>query len=172
MTSRRAFCTLAPLLMTPWPGIASPTKPPLRVPFGVQHAGSKVELDLVVSYGGPHLFNLLFPYRENDPEDYRRVRKLAGDHVTDALGVLLPSGVPLSIHLVIEDARATGDTRRYDKVRDPSLAAYGGGYVYKRIDSALLEPGRYRISATSLRRAQELDGLNIQFGVTRDQRAA
>ena len=146
-------------------GNASLMKPPLQVPFAAERNGSKVEVDLVVSEYRSYEFRLRFPYKEDGETDFLRVRKLTGSSEKTRVGKLVDPGVPLRIRLEVAGRDSSNARLHYEKISEPTLASYGGGYVTKIIDSVNLKPGHYLVSAESLLDASEFNGAGIQFGV-------
>lgn len=140
-------------------------KPPVQVPFLVERAGSRVQIEITISEYRDYWFNLEFPYKTDDNADFLRIRQLTGNYEKDRDGKLVPSGVPLQIRLSIVGQNSAHEKVQYEKTSEPTLASYGSGYVTKRIDAVPLKPGRYVVSAVSLLDAQEFNEAHANFSV-------
>lgn len=147
-------------------GKTTTLKPPVKIPFLVERAGSRVQIEITISEYRDYWFNLQFPYKTDDNADFLRIRQLTGSFEKDRDGKLVSSGVPLQIRLSIVGQNSAHEEVQYEKTSEPFLASYGGGYVTKRIDEVLLKPGRYVVSAESLLDAQEFNGGHAEFSVT------
>ena len=147
-------------------GQTTALKPPVQVPFLVERAGSRVQIEISISEYRGYWFNLEFPYKKDDNADFLRIRQLTGNNERDRYGKIVPSGVPLQIRLSIVGRNSAHEKVQYEKTSDPFLASYGSGYVTKRIDEVLLKPGRYVVSAESLLDAQQFNGAHAEFSVS------
>lgn len=110
-------------------------KPPVKVPFLVEKAGSLVEIELTISEYRGYFFNLEFPFHRDDEADFLRVRKLIGSGETSRDGSPVDPGVPLRILLEIDGRDSSGEKVYYKKISNPALVSVGSDYFTKRIDS-------------------------------------
>lgn len=151
---------LAMLILLPWFSVCAkdvqPPKPPLTLPFAVQKAGNKVEMDLRIVEYRPYYFSLRFNFKEGDRADRARVKKLVGDDYQDKYG---DPGVPTSLRLEISVIEPAGERVIVDKeLSDLRLRSWGGDNFDKHIDMIKLKPGIYRVRVENLQDAPELTG--------------
>lgn len=153
--------TLLPLLAA-CSNEAQPPKPPLKLPFAVQKAGTKIETELLVAEYREYIFSLQFLFKGDD-EDRKRVKKLVGEarHVKNG-----DPGVPTPLRFTINVIDTTGEHPIRDQViPELRLISWSGNSFDKLIDYVVLKPGRYRIRVESLKDAPELDGTTITFSI-------
>ena len=51
-------------------GKTTALKPPVKVPFLVEKAGSRVQIEITISEYRDYWFNLEFPYKKDDGADF------------------------------------------------------------------------------------------------------
>ena len=148
---------------SPWLAACSrdfePPRPPIALPFMVQVEGSKIQTELQVVEHREYIFSLEFKFKENDAADRARVKKLVGEDGQDKNG---DPGIPTPLKLTINAIDTTGEKpileREFSELR---LRSWGGDSFDKHIAYVTLQPGRYRISALSLKGAPELVGTPV-----------
>lgn len=172
MKTRRMFCALAALLLWVSPSLASwfgqsdPLKPPIIAPFEVQKVGAVFTTELHVVDHGIYTFILRLCFKENDAEDRKRVRKLAGDYGKDKNGKLIEPGVSIPLRLTISSIDEKGENPLLEREYvEAEMYSYGDDSFDKRIDLIELIPGRYRIRVESLSNVPELAGTPVYFGI-------
>ncbi len=150
------------LALLPWLSGCAQTgqlpKPPISLPFEIQKAGSRVEMDIRIVSAIEYRFSLLYLYNQNDPLDIQRVRKLAGYANLDK------PGVPVLLRLNIRLVDSTGKKLILEQdVSDIRVVAAGAGSYTKKIIYLNLAPGHYRVSIESLKDVPELIGTPVEF---------
>ena len=141
-------------------------EPPVIIPFAVQKAGAVIETELLVQEHRPYLFDLIFGFEKNDPNDRERVKNLAGDYGRNQDGKLTNPGISVPLRLNINIIDSLGERPIFDKkIFEEEMWAYGSDNFKKRVAIAPLKAGHYRISVESLKDMPELIGTNTAFGI-------
>jgi hypothetical protein len=100
------------LLFLPWlAGCANdlPPKPPIKLPFEVQKAGSRAETEMRVVERRNYIFSLGFSCKKGYWEDYARVKKLLGDNRRNIqTGKWVDTGIPTPLKFKISIIDAAG----------------------------------------------------------------
>lgn len=156
------------LAFLPWQSVcangAQPPKPPIKLPFEVQMAGSKVETEMRIVERKQYSFALQFSYREGDQEDRTRVRKLVGSYEKDRNGNLIDAGIPTPLRFKINIIDAAGERPMLEQeIQVLELTSWGGDSFGKIFAFVTLDPGHYRVSVESLKDAPEIVGTTITF---------
>lgn len=158
------------LVFLPWLSACAngsqPPKPPIKLPFEVQKAGSKVETEMRIVEEKEYRFALVFMYNKGDRVDGERVRKLAGDAMIDKNGKLVEPGIPILLRLKINVIDASGERQILEQeVSELRLSSYGSDHFNKQIIYLTLKPGYYRVSLESLMDVPELIGTPVIFQI-------
>ncbi len=141
-------------------------KPPIRLPFEVQKAGSRVETEMQIVEEKEYRFGLLFLYKKGDQADGERVRKLAGYSDLDIGGKLLRPGIPTSLRFQIYVIDSAGDRLLLEQdVSELRTVGWGSGRYTKQIVYLILKPGHYRVSVESLQDVPELIGTQVELQI-------
>ena len=137
-----------------------------NLPFEVQKAGNKVEIEYRAVEHRGYLFDLRLMYKEGDQVDRERVRKLAGRYEKDNNGKLIEPGVPILLRFKIDAIDDSGVQPMLEQeISELRMTSYGADSFDKRIAEVILKPGRYRISVESLKDVPELVGTPVIFRI-------
>lgn len=165
--TRRMISVL--LALFPWTSVwagSKPPKPPLIVLFAIHKAGTVATTELRIVEHRIYYFDLRLGFKENDPEDKRRVRKLAGGFGRDKNGKLLDPGISIPLKLTINIVDSSGERLLLEKeIREEEMYAYGTDAYLKKISRIALKPGYYRISVESLEDIPELSKTSVSLGI-------
>jgi hypothetical protein len=142
-----------------------PPKPPIRIPFAVHKAGTKIETDVRIVERHLYSFTLSFLYK--DEADRVRVRKLTGGNETDKTGKILEPGVPIPVKVTIFKQDAEGRHLLFSQEFSEQRLYSWGGSLDKKIADTFLETGNYTISVESLQDIPELKDTVIIFEFVR-----
>jgi hypothetical protein len=157
------------LLFLPWlAGCANdlPPKPPIKLPFEVQKAGSRAETEMRIVERRNYIFYLQFSYKKGDQEDRARVRKLLGDNHKDGIGRWVDTGIPTPLKFKISIIDVTGERQMFDLDIPPmGIISWGADSFGKLFFSMTLKPGLYRVSVESMQDAPEIVGTTVTFEV-------
>lgn len=158
------------LAFLPW--LTGCVNGPSSLPFEVQKAGNKVEIEFRAAEHRGYFFNLLLMYKEGDQEDRARVRKLAGSYEKDKNGKLIEPGIPIVLRFKINVIDDSGERPMLEQeIPVLGLTSWGGDSFSKQITTVILKPGRYRISVESLKDAPELVGTPVIFSIGIDAKS-
>ena len=145
---------------------SQPPKPPIKLPFVVQKAGSKVETEMRIVEEKEYRFSLLFLYKKDDRADGERVRELAGYSDLDMGGKLLRPGVQTPLRLKIHVMDSAGDRLLLEQdILELRTVAAGSGRYTKQVIYMILKPGQYRVSVESLQDVPELIGTPVELQI-------
>ena len=165
------WLAVAMIAVLPW--LAACANTPSSVPFAVQKAGNKIEIEYRAVEHRFYLLDLRLMYKEGDQEDRERVSKLAGRYEKDPNGKLIQPGVPILLKLRIDAIDDSGVRPMLEReISDLRTTSYGSDSFDKRIATVPLKPGRYRISVESLRDVPELFGTPAIFRIGTDPKVS
>ena len=155
--------------------VTSPSvpSPPIRIPFAVHKAGSKVDVTFLVREDYKFLFALEYLYRNDDLKVKERIRELAGTGQSDASGHHVDTGIP--VYLKFRLVQINGETGTEKIIHDEELSAHdprswGHESIDKRIVSIPLSVGYFRVSVENLRDVPELSDIAVNFELIEDYR--
>lgn len=159
------------LTLLPWlAGCANESvpKPPIKLPFEVQKAGSMIEMEIRIVEEKEYRFALVFMYNKGDSADGERVRKLAGEpEVDNIFGKLMKPGVPILLRFKINVIDSIGEKPFVleREVSELAVTSTGVDHFTKKIAYLPLKQGRYRISVESVKDVPELIGTPVFFQI-------
>jgi Domain of unknown function (DUF5625) len=166
-----ALSLLLPACSSPKIGKSGLPIPPIRLPFAVEKAGAKIDIEIeIVDYRG-YTFALDFMFKEDDQADRARIKKLVGDSPPsyspngDYGDPGAPTPLRFSIHRI--EANASQQVvfdKQYTHLR---LMSWGGDSFDKNLAPPLmpLKPGNYRIHLESLADMPEFVGIPVFFSM-------
>ena len=160
----------AALVSLPWLSACSDSvklpQPPLSFPFDTQKAGFKVEMDFRVSEFDVFNFDFLLAFKEKDPLDRDRVKKLAGDYAQDKDGKLVQPGVPIPIRIRLNAREPSALEGVFEKeFREERMYAYSDTYYQTEITRLRLKPGTYHIVIENLKDVPALQGTPVTLNI-------
>lgn len=163
------WLSVAMLMILPWfTGCANGSlpKPPIKVPFEVQKAGSRVETEVRIVEEKEYRFVLMFMFTKGDIEGEKRVKKLAGGGGVDYNGKSTEPGIPMLLRFKIDIIDSAEEKGLLDQeISELRLSEHASDHYSKRIVYLSLKPGHYRLSAESLKDVPELIGTPVFFQV-------
>lgn len=140
-------------------------KPPLFVPFAVERAGNRISFDMIITEAHIYSIQLRYLYEKGDRD---RVWKLVGGSIKDESGKWIELGAPVTLHInVTQTENDAALTKLDEQVIAPRLSSSGDGVLNAKIDDIQLAPGRYTITAESLKDAPELASFTTQLSIVR-----
>lgn len=147
--------------------------PPMRIPFAVHKAGSKVEATFLIRKEVTYLFALEYLYRSDDLNVKEYIQKLAGTGQSDASGRYINTGIP--VYLKFKLVQINNDTGREKVLYDEELSehprrSWDHQSLDKRIAVIPLSTGYYRVSVENLRDVPELSNIAVNFELIEDYR--
>ncbi len=72
--------------------------------------------------------------------------------------------MPIPVHMQVVELQPNGVRVVYEKDRaNLQLQGFGSDYFDKIIDRISLQPGRYRVTVTSLKDIPEMEGIPVSF---------
>lgn len=143
-------------------------KPPIAMPFAVEHAGNKVETEVRIVKEQSYSLVLYFMHRKNDREERARIRKLTGSAKKNKEGRAVEPGIPIPLTIKISVIESQEEHLIVDtELSELTLESWGADSLTKVITKLILKPGRYRVSIESLKDIPELKGTRINFGIIR-----
>ena len=141
--------------------------PPVIIQFAAHKAGVVVETELLVLEHRPYLFDLIFGFKKNDPNDRERVKTLAGDYGKNQDGKLTNPGISVPLRLKINTIDSIGERTIFDReIFEEEMWSYGADHFSKQISVVPLKPGLYRISAETMRDTPDLIGTRISLKIS------
>ena len=161
-----ALSLLLPACLSPKIGKSGLPIPPIRLPFAVEKAGAKIDIEIeIVDYRG-YTFTLDFMFKEDDQADWTRVKKLVGDRPHNDTNDGEP-GIPTPLRFSIRRIEANGGEQVVFDQQYTHLRLMSGGMwsFGKNLAPPLmpLKPGCYRIHLESLAEVPELVGTPVFF---------
>lgn len=148
---------------TPPPSLPSP---PMRIPFAVHQAGSKVETTFLIRKEVNYFFALEYLFPSDDLKLSERIRDLAGTGQSDASGRYINTGIP--VYLKFKLVQINSDTGTEKILHDEELSehprrSWNHQSLDKRIAVIPLSTGYYRVSVENLRDVPELSDIAVNF---------
>jgi hypothetical protein len=154
-------------------GAQAPPVPPVAFAFDVSRAGSSIDTDFKADRRRLYHFDLQFEYV--DQQDLWRVRKLVGDGPArdgryPTPGIIVP--VHLEVYEVIEGVRPriifdhTIETQGHYRHRIGTTI----GHYDRTITNVVLNPGRYKVRATTIKDVPKFLDATTRFSISYDPR--
>lgn len=147
---------------------AQSPKPPLILPFEVQKAGNKVELELRIVERQTYTFELQYFYKKNDQADRAKAWQLAGGSIKDKTGKWIETGAPLRLKLkIIRSLEGNEQFQFEENISNPRLSSWGSDSLNANLANVLLGPGIYKVSVENLSDAPKFQGMKIGLRIAR-----
>ena len=144
---------------------SAPRVPPITLPFPLQKAGARIEIDVRIVEDRSYRFVLMFMFKT--PEERKRIFDLVGGpyNDTDIKGRLVRPGVTVPIHLTVRTIRSgkPDELLRDERYLTEGREAYSANAFYRFFGSIGLEPGQYRVTVETLQDVPELAGVETNF---------
>jgi hypothetical protein len=154
-------------------GAQAPPVPPVAFTFDVSRAGSSIDTDFKADKRRLYHFDIRFDYV--DQQDLRRVLKLVGDGSRFPDGRYGTPGIIVPIHLKVFEIEGA----RSRIIYDDTIATQGHyrhrfgptiGHYDRTIANVVLNPGRYKVQATTIKQVPEFLGMTTRFSIGYDPR--
>ncbi|MDX9786356.1 MAG: DUF5625 family protein [Desulfobacterales bacterium] len=140
-------------------------KPPLSVLFAVENAGSRISFKFDISKTDFYAIKLRYFCDKNLRDD---VWKNIGGPVEDKSGKRVEPGAPIIIRIRLVQESSTTDSGLIDKeFAAPKLHSWGDCEFDARLTYLKLAPGRYTLTAESLKDAPGLKEIRTELQITK-----
>lgn len=140
-------------------------KPPLSVLFPVETAGSRISFMFDISKTDFYAVKLRYFCDKNLRDD---VWKKVGGEVIDESGKWVEPGAPIIIRIRLVQENSATDSVKIDKeFATPKLFSLGDCEFDARLTYLQLTPGRYTLTAESLKEAPELKEIRTELQIVK-----